>query len=295
MQKDFYNSRAGLSGERELDYHLREFRPDYPFAILHDVYLQHRQIYFQIDTLLITPGRIILCEVKNIAGKLQITRHPTQFIKEEVNGVRSVLKSPIEELVRKKYLLTCWLNERKLKIPLRDFVVFAYQNELSIENTEADQIAFSYEMPNRLRQLQIEERYLNSNEIRELALQIHQQHKAYNPFPVAEKYGVSFEDMITGVFCANCQSRAMHRRLMNWLCKTCGYSDRTSHLAALSDWFCMYGPQITNKQARHLFQINNRGTVNTLLRNSYVTVSGNGRGAIHTISPAILTLYQPMK
>ncbi|MDV6378764.1 nuclease-related domain-containing protein [Sporosarcina sp. GW1-11] len=195
LQKDYYNSQAGYSGEKDFDYQMREFKPDYPYAILHDVYLQQDQVYFQIDSLLITPSCIVVFEVKNMAGKLLITQHPTQFIKEEPNGDRTVLKSPIEELERKKYFLTRWLRKNGVEIPLVDFVVLAYQNELIIENLATDKVAFSYEMPNRLRKLEMNQDWLSSREIRQLASQINTFHCNYNPFPLNKKYDVLPNDI----------------------------------------------------------------------------------------------------
>lgn len=288
LQKDYYNSKAGFSGEKDFDYQLREFRPDYPHAILHDVYLQQDRVYFQIDSLLITPNYVILCEVKNIAGKLHITQHPTQFIKEESNGERTVLKSPIEELERKKYFLTRWLQERGIEIPLVDFAVLAYQNELSIENLASDKVAFAYEMPNRLRRLVMQQEWLSANEIQQLAYQIKKHHRNYNPFPLSEKYDVLPTDLLTGVICSNCHNLPVQWTHKTWRCKKCGHRDTKAHISALHDWYCIWGPNITNQQLRQFLHIGNRHTARRLLNTPHTRATGNGRGAFHYISPNIL-------
>lgn len=292
LQRDLYNSQAGFSGEKEFDYQLRDFKPDYPHAILHDISLQQDRVYFQIDSLLITPSCIILCEVKNVAGKLVITQHPTQFIKEEVDGKRTVLRSPIEELERKKYFLARWLKERNVEVPLIDFVVLAYRNELSVENLATEKIAFTYELPNRLRRLEMQQEWLSPNEIQVLANQITHHHRNYDPFPLSAKYDFAPQDIQSGVSCSKCGQLPMKWLIKMWQCNRCGHRDKTAHISALQDWYCMYGPNITNQQLRRFLHIGNRHTARRLLNTPHTQATGNGRGAVHFISKDILTLNE---
>lgn len=295
LQKDYYNSQAGFSGERDFDYQMREFKPDYPYAILHDIYLQQDQVYFQIDSLLITPGFIVIFEVKNMAGKLLITQNPTQFIKEELNGNRLVLKSPIEELERKKYFLTRWLKDKNIEIPILDFVVLAYQNELIIENLATDKVAFTYEMPNRLRKLEVYQEFLSNHEIQQLAYQLNKHHRDFNPYPLSKKYEVSLHDIQPGVFCTSCKNSRMSWISKTWRCSHCGHRDLKGHFPALQDWYCILGPHITNSQLREFLSINSRHTARRLLTTPNTSVTGSGRAAVYRITPEILLLNESIR
>ena len=288
LQRDCYNSQAGFGGERNFDYQMREFKPDYAYAILNDIYLQQDQVYFQIDSLLITPSFIVVFEVKNMAGKLLITQNPTQFIKEELNGDRLVLKSPIEELERKKYFLTRWLKDNGIELPLLDFVVLAYQNELIIENLATDKVLFSYEVPNRLRRLEIRKELLSSCEIRQLAYQLNKHHQDFNPYPLNKKYDILLHEVKPGIICPSCQYSQMSWLSKTWRCLHCGHRDLKAHYPALQDWYCIFGSHITNSQLRQFLCINSRHTARRLLTTPNTSVSGSGRSAIYHISSEIL-------
>lgn len=291
IRNDFYNGKAGFGGEKEFDYQIRDFVPPYPHAILHDVFLKHQHAYFQIDSILITPSAIILFEVKNIAGKLQIKQNPTQFIRESINGERTVLKSPIEEMERKKYYLTHWLHERNIEIPLVDYIVFAYQNELTIENTSSHRLVFSYEIPNRLRSLEMKENRLSANQIKLLANELIRAHREYDPFPLLEKYKLTFQDIATGVACTNCDQLTMHWYTKKWCCRSCGYTDRHAHHTALAEWYCIGGNQLSNQQFRRFTNVSSRHVAKRMLANPYTELSGERRSAIYRLSPQLITTF----
>ncbi|MDV6378235.1 nuclease-related domain-containing protein [Sporosarcina sp. GW1-11] len=289
IQSDFYNGKAGFGGEKEFDYQLREFIPPYPHAILHDLFLKQDHAYFQIDSILITPSIIILFEIKNIAGKLHIKQNPTQFIRESANGQRTVLKSPLAELERKKYFFANWLQQRNIDIPLIEFVVFAYQNELTIENMASSNIAFSYEIPNKLRALEIQNDILTSEQIHRLANELKSAHREYEPVPLTAKYNLTMKELTSGVACPNCNLLSMRWESKKWRCKACDHQDLVAHLTALQEWYCIEGTQLTNQQFRQFSNIHSRHIAKRLLANPYTQLSGKKRYAIYHLSPKLLS------
>ncbi|GKV66245.1 MULTISPECIES: nuclease-related domain-containing protein [unclassified Sporosarcina] len=290
VRMDFYNGKAGFGGEKEFDYHLREFVPCYPHAILHDLYLKYDQFYFQIDSLLITPSVIVLFEIKNIAGKLHIKQNPTQFIRESAAGERTVLRSPIEELERKKYFLRNWLAQRKVDIPIIDYVVFAYHNELNIENMEAHRIVFSYEVPNKLRALEMDTAILNERQVQHLASELAKSHRVFDPLPMKQKYDLASEELMTGVTCQVCDRFSMQWRMRTWQCQTCGYKDPLCHLNTLQEWLCIEGGQVTNQQFRQFSRISSRHTAKRLLTNEFTELHGKNRTSTYQLSSRLLSI-----
>ncbi|PIC64015.1 hypothetical protein CSV79_08835 [Sporosarcina sp. P13] len=289
IRLDYYNGKAGFGGEREFDYQLREFIPPYPYAILHDLFLKQDHAYFQIDSILITPSIIILFEIKNIAGKLHIKENPTQFIREAANGERTVLKSPLAEMERKKHFFTNWLQQRNIDIPLTEFVVFAYQNELTIENMASSRIAFTYEIPNKLRALEMQSDILTSEQIRRLANELKNAHREYEPFPLTEKYKLTTQELNTGVACPTCNHLSMRWQLKKWNCQACGHQDLDAHLITLQEWYCIEGTQLTNQQFRQFTNIHSRHIAKRLLANPFTRISGKKRYAIYHLSPKLLS------
>lgn len=290
IRTDLYNRKAGFGGEREFDYQLREFAPSYPHAVLHDLYIKQDQVYFQIDSLLITPSVIVLFEIKNIAGKLQIKQNPTQFIRETATGEQTVLRSPIEELERKKYFLGNWLKQRQIDVPLTDFVVFAYNNELIIENMAAHCIAFSYEMPNKLRALEMNTPILNEKQVQRLAYELTHAHRVFEPHPLIQKYKLSLEELEVGVTCHVCNRLTMKWRLRIWRCQACGYQDAVSHLNTLQEWYYIKGAQLTNRQFRQFSGIHSRHIAKRLLANPYTELSGKNKTSIYQLAPQLLAM-----
>lgn len=288
IHSDFYNGKAGFGGEKEFDYYLREFIPPYPHAILHDLYLKQDQSYFQMDSILITPSVIILFEIKNIAGKLHIKQNPTQFIRESATGQRTVLKSPLAELERKKHFFTRWLQQRNIEIPLMEYVVFAYRNELTIENLAASNLAFSYEIPNKLRILNMQPDILTPEQIHRLANELKNAHREYEPFPLTEKYDLTTKELTSGIACPNCNRLSMRWQSRKWRCLTCNHQDPIAHLAALQDWYCIEGAQLTNRQFRHFSNTPSRHIVKRLLANPFTQLSGKKRYAVYHLSPELL-------
>ena len=92
IKEEFRIRKAGYGGEQHFDKHLLEFKPRYPHAILHDICLKQNGVYFQMDSILITPELILIIEVKNIAGKIIVKSNPTQFIQESPTRERKVEK-----------------------------------------------------------------------------------------------------------------------------------------------------------------------------------------------------------
>lgn len=295
IRSDFYNGKAGFGGEKEFDYQLREFIPPYPHAILHDLFLKQDHAYFQIDSLLITPSLIILFEIKNIFGKLHIKQNPTQFIRESTNGERTVLKSPLAELERKKHYFEGWLKQRNITIPLTEFVVFAYQNEFTIENTAPSHIAFSYEIPNKLRTLEMHPPILTPEQIHRLANELTQAHRKYDPFPLIEKYKLNPKELISGVTCPACNHLSMHWQSRKWRCRACGHKDLHAHLTTLQEWYCLTGTYLTNQQFRQFTNIHSRHVAKRLLANPFTQLTGKKRHAIYHLSPKLLNTPPDIK
>ena len=223
-----------------------------------------------------------------MAGKLHIKQNPTQFIRESTDGTRTVLRSPIEEMERKKHYLTEWLRARDFDIPLTEYIVFAYQNELTIENTSSHRLVFSYEIPNRLRQMELKQDLLTAAQVKRLANELAKAHRHYNPFPLLEKYALSVQDLATGVACTDCGQLTMYWRTKSWRCRTCGHRDRHAHHATLAEWYCIGGAQLTNRQFRHFTNIPSRHIAKRMLANPYTELSGIKRHATYQLSPQLL-------
>ncbi len=281
ISEELYNRKAGYGGEQQYDKCMTEFKPAYPHAILHDVCLKQDGVYFQMDSILITPAFILISEVKNIAGKIIVTSNPTQFIRVLPSGERKVLQSPIIELERKQFFLLNWLRKQGITIPIIGVVVFAYNNELIIEKIPETKILFAYEAPSYFRTLPINKDILAYKNIQNIAYELIKNHKEYNPFPMSISTKIQPAEIKPGVICPKCSQFSMIWGMKKWTCLHCNHIGIHEHKAAIEDWFILINKKITNREFCYFTQTQNRNVARRLLAKSDLILQGNRNTAYY--------------
>jgi hypothetical protein len=284
IREEFRVRKAGYGGEKHFDKHLLDFKPQYPHAILHDICLKQNGVYFQMDSILITPAFILIIEVKNIAGKIIVKSNPTQFIQESPTGERKVLKNPIAELDRKQLFLTEWLRQRKIDIPISGLVAFAFTNELILENVPETKIAFTNEVPTYLYSLPVHKEIMSKDAIRKLAFELKNNHQEYDPFPLTKLMNISSTDILPGVICPACNSRGMQWRHRKWACQKCNHRGSDYQGAALADWIYLINNRITNRDFRNFMLLNDRQVTKRFLARSGLSHEGKGKGSFYIMN-----------
>lgn len=281
IEEDLRIRKAGYGGEQHLDKHMLEFKPPYPHAILHDVCLKQNGVYFQMDSILITPAFLLIIEVKNFAGKIIVKSNPTQFIQVSPTGERKVLKNPIAELDRKQIFLTQWLLQRKIELPISGIVAFAYTNELVFENVPETKLTFTNELPSYLYSLPIQKEVISKAAIRKLATEIRNNHQEYNPFPLTKLMNIPSTDILPGVICPACNARGMQWKQRKWSCQKCKHTGSNYHVTALTDWIYLIDNRITNKEFRNFTLLNDRHVTKRFLAGSGLKHVGKGKGSFY--------------
>ena len=274
---------AGYVGETHFDKHLREFIPKYPHAILHDVYLNQSGVYFQMDSILITPATIIIFEVKNIAGKLIFMGNPDRFVRVLDTGERKPMKSPIAQLDRKEHFLKEWLSKRGIQAPIQGVVVLAFENEVELLSTPKKHITFAYQIPNYLYSLPLQEGKLGSTRIKEIAMEMKRYHSDYNPFPMIKNWDVSPEDFNRGVQCQSCKFFGMQWKNQKWKCPKCKSHSIDSHFSTVKDWFYLFDNKMTNREFRNFALIKDQQVAKRLLKRSGLQLHGKLRTSYYVL------------
>ena len=261
---------------------MKEVRTDYPHAILHDISLLQEGVYFQIDSLFITPEAIIITEIKNRAGKIIIKANPLQFLQVSKEGIPTVFRSPIVEIERKRQLLERWLTKRNIQIPIKGVLVFAHNNELVMEGEPPIPVLTSYEAPVYFRSLEIKNRIFDKRMIEKIAIAFVQGDKIYNPPLLSIRYKFSKQDVIPGVLCPDCiGASVMHWCKMHWTCQRCGATSRTEHQKALTEYFLLVSENITNQAFCEFTGVPDRHTAKRLLAQSPVHKRGKRAGSVY--------------
>ncbi len=276
-------AKAGYEGEVNFDKHLREFMPKYPHAILHDVYLNYGGVYFQMDSILITPATIIIFEVKNFVGKLIFMGNPDRFVRKLHTGEGKPMESPIAQLDRKEYFLKEWLGKRGIQAYIQGVVVLAVENELQLDSTPKKPIIFAYQVPNYLYSLPLQAGELSAMRIKHIATDMKRRHSDYNPFPMIRTWDISPEDFKRGVQCQSCKLFGMQWKNQRWNCPKCKSFSLDSHIATTKDWFYLIDNKITNRQFRNFALIENQQVAKRLLKRAGLQLHGKRRTSYYVL------------
>ncbi|CAM3902928.1 nuclease-related domain-containing protein [Mesobacillus zeae] len=102
IQTALTNRKAGYKGELESDYHL-SLLPEKDYFILHDIRLPHNDTFFQIDSLIICPGFILILDVKNFYGTIHLHPKSDQMVR-EYEGKEQGFSNPLVQAKRHLYL-----------------------------------------------------------------------------------------------------------------------------------------------------------------------------------------------
>lgn len=279
VQKNLLIYQAGYNGELEFDNEIANFKPNYPHAIIHDLYLHHEGTYFQIDSLLITPSSITIIEVKNFKDRTLIKANPTQFIRVFRNGNRKPIPNPIIEVERKIHFLQKWLTKCGIQIPIEGIITFSDTNELAIEHqTPEMKILLNSAVPPYLNSLPETQQILDQQTIEALANTMLAHHKDYNPFPIADLYDINPSDIKPGVICPSCNQIGMRWGREKWNCP-CGHTGKTEHYQTIEDWFMLVKPKMTNREFRYFTKLDNRNIARGLLAKTGLQLIGERKAA----------------
>ena len=283
IKQEIYNRNAGFGGEQHFDQKMTEFQPSYPHAYLQGICLKQNGVFFEMDSILITPAFIVIFEAKNIGEKLILSSNPTQFLKVSSDGSKKALTSPVAELERKEFHLNQWLIERGIQIPIRKVVAFAYSNELTVTNVQGTKVAFAYEIPAYLRTLTVNNSILTKTQIGNLATEMIIHHDNYNPFPLAASMKIDPAEIQPGVICPSCSLIGMQWKMQKWACPSCKYTGKMEHQEAIKDWFMLINSKMMNRQFRYFTKIKDRNVATRLLAKSNLELKGERRSSYYVM------------
>ncbi|MGC4376588.1 nuclease-related domain-containing protein [Fictibacillus sp. Mic-4] len=280
---------AGLYGENSLDFHL-SFLSDERYHILHDVrLLDHKDRYFQIDSLLISPYFLLILEVKNYSGTLTFDQISNQLIREN-NGVVECFPDPFLQVRRQMLQLEWWLQKNKFpQLPIASFIVISNPHTLlkAIPNDPKifQKVMHAAALPFKVEKLErmYKKEWLNLKEIRKISRLLIKQYIQLDD-SVLDQYQISKKELLTGVQCTNCFSLPMQRKRGSWFCPHCKHSSKDAHLSSLHDYALLVGTTITNHQAREFLQIPSISVTSKLLTSLKLQHSGSLRGRKYELS-----------
>lgn len=296
MEDDLRRYHAGHRGEQSLDYHFN-FLTDDDYIFFHGLRLPWiNELYFQIDTLLLTPKCIILLEVKNIAGTVYFDIPFQQMIR-TFDGKEESFSCPIVQSNRHVAQLKEWLRKNQFpNIPILNYVVFS--NSSTILKTDPnyqhvfEKVITAANLPNKLNAIRTSypTKILNKAKIGKLIKLFKQQHVPQD-LDILKKYGLERSDLINGTACDKCKRLSVIRGKRKWMCTMCNATNSNSHIKLLIDYVLLISPTITNKQFRHFSNLDSPSIATRLLQSMDFQTTGSYKDRKYHLSLNKLSQY----
>ncbi len=273
--------RAGYIGEASLEYYL-QFLPYHNFFIFYNIRLKDEHGYFQIDILVASTKFLFILEVKNIKDHV-IFDDMGQAIR-FVNEKEEAFTHPIYQINLQHTRLLRWLRQYNLPpVPLEKLVIYTHpktilknltndptiskhiiQKEKLLEKVELFQETYTQSCLSEEELLRLSSLLISSHITKEVA--------------VMQKYALTKNELLRGVFCFNCKKSKMYFHYGMWRCSSCHQQSKTAHRHALSDYALLIEPYITNRQAREYLEVPSSHMMKRLLMKEKMGAVGNTSG-----------------
>jgi hypothetical protein len=278
--------KGGYRGEQDIDYHLT-FLPQNKYTILRDLRLID-QFPFQIDTVLLSTQLILAIETKNISGTLFFDKNSNQMIR-KINDVEEGFSNPLLQVQRQTHQLKNWLLQHKFPpIPIEYLVTISQPKTILKSNHPQifNKVIHTDQVVDKI--ISIEKSYpshiVDEKGIRRISKMLIKEDTSSSNNILAS-WGITPQEIITGVACPACHRIPMIRLFSTWYCPSCKEESKDAHIQALKDYFLLMGSTITNKQCREFLHISSRRTSEQLLKSMNLTKVGSTKGIYYTEGP----------
>lgn len=287
LTEDLKKRRSGYKGECSLDYQI-SFLDEKDYFIFHDIRLQDETHFFQIDTLLVSAKFILIIEVKNIAGTLYFDPLFHQMIRTK-DGAETAFPNPILQIQRQELQMKNWIGAQKLKeVPVYSLVVIS--NPQTIIRTSSQHHNLSQKLihrdvlPATIKQIEkkIQTHILSEKELKKVIRLLKKHHKEADA-SILERYQISPNELIIGVFCPSCHFNPLTKIHGAWFCPGCKNRWKEAHIDALNDYKLLIGSTITNLQARQFLQVPSAATTKRLLHSMNLSYTGENKSRVYEL------------
>lgn len=269
MAKKEYQLEAGYSGELDIDRILQEIEFPRNTIILKNVKLQiNPQYTTQIDTLILTPTRAIILEIKKYAGTIQFDERAGKTIKILSEGVVDTFDCIIHQLLRAKEGLRQWMANRNIALPIDEILVMANPKKIIEAFPKSVPLKFVKQLPRYIKELPELETLFSAKAINLLAYQIKNAPIMWRHLPICEQYNLHPNVLRKGVLCLSCNGVMNRSQGRKWCCERCDKYENGELEQSLHDWFLLIKPTITNKECREFLQLQSKFAASRLLRKS---------------------------
>ncbi len=219
-RQHYIRLKKGFEGETQFDQLIESLDCDH--LILNDLMLDHQDTVFQVDSLLITPEKIILYEIKNYQGEFVLEDDRLYKLPQQE------LVNPLHQLGRTVPLLRQLLRKIGFNIPIQPYVVFVNPNFTLFIPRPNPSIILPTQINHHINQLNNMTSNLKPTH-HQLAKQLCELHHTQSRFTKIPTY--PYEKIKRGIFCSECGGGELTlegkgRNLYCGICKYCESADQ---------------------------------------------------------------------
>ncbi|WP_058308273.1 NERD domain-containing protein [Gracilibacillus massiliensis] len=280
LEKSFGREIAGYTGEKNLPYYLDSLPS---VSRLFGIRLPFQHHFFQIDGLVVFPKKIFICEVKHLKGKITLNQS-NQLIQETENEQIQVYDNPLIQAQYQKDKLESFLSSSGFQSPsIHPVIVFTHPG--ANLNFQQPDIIPIQQLPIRMKEILLDSKAtpFSTSQLKKLTSFLSKNHQERQT-DILAKFKISPKTIKRGVFCSKCVQVKVTRIYGTWYCPKCGTKDKNMHVKALKDWALIFGPTITNKQARYFLDIESIDLAKRLLNQRHFPSKGTYRNRKHDLS-----------
>ncbi|SEQ76753.1 nuclease-related domain-containing protein [Piscibacillus halophilus] len=242
---------SGYQGELSIDYHINYILD--PHNKLHNLRIPLKNWHFEIDTLLVFEKFMLALEIKNLRGDIYID-HEAGIMKQLHNEEEKVYQSPLVQVEKQVRQLNYWLSQRNYHVPIEPLVVFVNPNVHLKANHS--RIIYPFILSHKYYEIKAQYQKYDSIKQRSILIDSLIKHTELDNQQILKHFNLTKSDFKPGVICPQCHLKTVIREKYQWLCTACQYKDKHSFISALKEYFLLFGPVISAKEAREWLQIN---------------------------------------
>jgi hypothetical protein len=286
IEQDLNKRSAGYWGEMEVDKKLLRIDQE-KYYIISDLRLPNGDgTYFQIDTLVLSTSFFLIIDSKNIAGTLYFDLINHQFYRIISDGKTESFSDPVSQVRLHQQQLFQWLKRNKFPTSPIDFLV-TLTNPHSIfkilhpEHPYAPKICMIAGLTWKIDDLAniYKKKIITANDVRKIGEALLKANTPPKPSEILHQYGISKNELLTGVHCPECEYLPLIYRVGKWGCPRCRKSFKDAHILAVEDYFLLIKPSITNSEFRKFLHMHSPDTATVILKQLDLQVSsGKTRG-----------------
>lgn len=282
--RDLLIRRAGLRGEKEIDYYLSLLNEN-DFYILQDLRLPLGANHFQMDFLLLSPQFALIIENKHMPGIIEFDSDFSQVLRRH-NDKTEVYDDPIVQVNRQLNQLQTWLKLHRIPLLPFEFLV-TYSHPGSIlqnpsKNPEIyNRICRSTKLVMKINEYQTrhQKEFLTAKDLKKMIKLLIKSHEPEGSH--LHKFNLSPSDILPGILCPSCQKYHMERISKVWHCHYCGAISTDAHEQAIQDYFLLISQTITNKQLRQFLLLPSQKIASNLLVSSGLEYAGCTKNRVY--------------